>query len=79
MANAERAAGRMRINTSAPCFNHILASARPDILALYPAVPLDIVQTDAVVDLLAEPINVAVRAEPMKSSCLASRKLGATR
>lgn len=41
-------------------------------------ITLDIVQTDAVVDLLAEAADVAVRAGLLKSSSLAARKLGET-
>ncbi|MAI91692.1 LysR family transcriptional regulator [Ponticaulis sp.] len=74
----EQAVGRVRINTSASYFNHVLAPALPVFLALHPAITLDIVQTDAVVDLLAERMDVAVRAGPMKSSSLVARKLGET-
>lgn len=74
----EQAVGRVRINTSASYFNHILAPVLPEFLTLHPAVTLDIVQTDAVVDLLAERTDVAIRAGPMKSSSLVARKLGET-
>ncbi|MPL86108.1 HTH-type transcriptional regulator DmlR [bioreactor metagenome] len=74
----EQAMGRVRINTSASYFNHILAPVLPAFLALHPAITLDIVQTDAVVDLLAERTDVAIRAGPMKSSSLVARKLGET-
>ncbi|WP_411033702.1 LysR family transcriptional regulator [Shinella sp. BYT-45] len=74
----EQAAGRVRLNTSASYFNHILAPALPEFLTLHPGVTLDIVQTDAVVDLLAERTDVAVRAGPLKSSSLVARKLGET-
>ena len=74
----EPAAGRVRINTSASYLNHVLAPALPAFLARYPNVTLDIVQTDAVVDLLAEGVDVAVRAGPLKSSSLVARKLGET-
>lgn len=83
MAEAERAAGagerpvgRVRINTSASYANHILARILPDFLARYPEISLDIAETDAVVDLLAERTDVAVRAGPLKSSTLVARKLG---
>ncbi|HTI02016.1 MAG TPA: LysR family transcriptional regulator [Acidisoma sp.] len=85
MADAERAAGagerpvgRVRINTSASYANHILARILPDFLVLYPEISIDITQTDAVVDLLAERTDVAVRAGPLKSSSLVARKLGET-
>lgn len=76
--SGEQAVGRVRINTSASYFNHILAPVLPEFLALHPGVTLDIVQTDAVVDLLAERTDVAVRAGPLKSSSLVARKLGET-
>ncbi|UPA27218.1 LysR family transcriptional regulator [Shinella oryzae] len=74
----EQAMGRVRINTSASYFNHILAPVLPDFLARHPGVTLDITQTDAVVDLLAERADVAIRAGPLKSSSLIARKLGET-
>ncbi|KQY22537.1 LysR family transcriptional regulator [Rhizobium sp. Root482] len=76
--SSEEAVGRVRLNTSASYFNHILAPAMPKFLALHPRVTLDIVQTDAVVDLLAERTDVAVRAGPLKTSSLIARRLGAT-
>ena len=74
----EQAVGRLRLSTSASYFNHILAPILPKFLALYPLVTLDIVRTDAVVDLLAERTDVAVRAGPLKTSSLVARKLGVT-
>lgn len=74
----EQAVGRVRVNTSASYFSHVLAPILPAFLALHPRVTLDIVQTDAVVDLLAERTDVAVRAGPLKSSSLIARKLGET-
>lgn len=76
--SGEQAVGRVRVNTSASYFNHILAPVLPEFLAAQPGVTLDIVQTDAVVDLLAERTDVAVRAGPLKSSSLVARKLGET-
>ena len=74
----ERPVGRIRFNTSASYAAHILAPVLPEFLALHPGVTLDIVQTDAVIDLLAERTDVAVRAGPLKSSSLIARKLGDT-
>lgn len=85
MADAERmagggeqAVGRVRISTSASYFNHVLAPVLPAFLALHPGVTLDIVRSDTVVDLLAERVDVAIRAGPLKSSSLVARKLGET-
>ena len=68
--------GRVRINTSASYAHHVLAPVLPQFLAQYPGVSLDIVETDAVVDVLADRTDVAVRAGPLKSSSLVARKLG---
>jgi DNA-binding transcriptional LysR family regulator len=85
IADAERSAGageqpvgRIRLNTSASYATHVLAPILPEFLDRYPGVTLDLVQTDLVVDLLAERTDVAVRAGPLKSSSLVARKLGDT-
>lgn len=75
----ESPAGRVRLNVSASFGTHILMPLVPEFRARFPAVTLDIVQTDAVVDLMEARADVAVRAGPMKSSTLIARKLGATR
>jgi len=77
-STGEQPAGRIRVNTSASYGTHVLAPALPAFLARHPAVTLDIVQTDLVIDLLAERTDVAVRAGPLKSSSLVARKLGET-
>jgi DNA-binding transcriptional LysR family regulator len=74
----ERPVGRVRLNTSASYATHILAPILPEFLARYPDITIDIVQTDAVIDLLAERTDVAIRAGPLKSSSLVARKLGET-
>ncbi|SPL62013.1 LysR family transcriptional regulator [Ochrobactrum soli] len=83
IADAERSAGtgeepvgRIRLNTSASYATLILAPILPEFLAQFPGVSLDLIQTDTVVDLLAERTDVAVRAGPLKSSSLVARKLG---
>ncbi|RCS25627.1 LysR family transcriptional regulator [Phyllobacterium salinisoli] len=78
-SSGEKPAGRIRLNTNASFATHILAPLVPEFLAKYPDITLDIVQTDAVIDLLAEHTDVAIRAGPLKSSTLVARKLGATR
>ena len=77
--SAEQPAGRIRLNTSASYGTHILTPLLPEFLALYPGISLNVVQTDAIVDLYAERTDVAVRAGPLKNSSLMARKLGATR
>ncbi len=72
----ERPVGRVRLNTSASYVTHVLAPILTEFLARYPGITIDLVQTDAVVDLLAERTDVAVRAGPLKSSSLIARTLG---
>jgi DNA-binding transcriptional LysR family regulator len=74
----EQPVGRIRLNTSASYITHVLARILPEFLRRYPGISLDLVQTDLVVDLLAERTDVAVRAGPLKSSSLVARKLGDT-
>ncbi|WP_024879300.1 LysR family transcriptional regulator [Methylosinus sp. LW3] len=74
----ERPVGRIRLNTSASYATHILAPILPEFLERHPGVTLDLVETDQIVDLLAERTDVAVRAGPLKSSSLVARKLGDT-
>jgi DNA-binding transcriptional LysR family regulator len=76
--DGEQPVGRIRLNTSASYAAHVLAPILPEFLDTYPRVTLDLVQTDMVVDLLAERMDVAVRAGPLKSSSLVARKLGDT-
>lgn len=78
-STGERPTGRIRLNTNASFGTHIFAPLVPEFLARHPGVTLDIVQTDAVIDLLEERTDVAIRAGPLKSSSLVARKLGATR
>ncbi|KFC69054.1 Transcriptional regulator, LysR family [Bosea sp. LC85] len=78
-SSSESPSGRIRLNTNASYGTHILAPVVPEFLARYPGVTLNIVQTDAIIDLMEERTDVAVRAGPLKSSNLIARKLGATR
>jgi DNA-binding transcriptional LysR family regulator len=70
--------GRVRVNANVPFGVHFLLPLVPEFLERYPEVSLDIALTDAVIDLLEERTDVAVRAGPMKSSRLVARKLGET-
>lgn len=74
----DEAVGHVRINTSASYFNHVVAPILPIFFKLYPGITLDVMQTDAVVDLVADRADVAVRAGPLKNSTLIARKLGET-
>lgn len=74
----EQPVGRIRLNTSASYATHILEPVLPVFLEQYPDISLEIVLTDALIDLLAERTDVVVRAGPLKDSSLVARKLGET-
>lgn len=78
-SSADRPAGKVRLNTSASYATHILAPALAELLARYPDISVELVQTDAVVDVVEARSDIAVRAGPLKSSALLARKLGETR
>ncbi len=71
-------AGRVRINASASFSTHVLMPLLPELLSAYPDLSVDIIQTDAVVDLMAERVDIAIRAGALKASRLIARKLGST-
>lgn len=79
VASGERPSGRVRLNVNVTFGTHLLTPLIPAFLELHPAVTLDIVQTDAVVDLMEERTDIAVRAGPLRGSGLIARKLGAAR
>jgi DNA-binding transcriptional LysR family regulator len=71
--------GRVRINSSASYVTHVLAGILTGFLAQYPDISVDIIQTDALVDLLVEGSDVAIRAGMLPESSLIARSLGQTR
>lgn len=75
---ARRPAGRVRIASSASYVAHVLAPLLPDFLARYPEIAIDIVQSDAISDLLADRADLAIRAGPLADSGLIARPLGET-
>lgn len=75
---ARAPAGRIRINSSASYVTHILAPILPDFLERYPDISLDIVQSDALSDLVADRTDIAIRAGTLEDSTLIARSLGAT-
>jgi len=86
LAEAERGAaasaapsGLLRVNANLPFGRHFLLPLVPGFLSRHPAIRLDIVLTDTVIDLMEERTDVAIRSGPLKSSGLVARKLGETR
>ncbi|MDQ6433565.1 LysR family transcriptional regulator [Mesorhizobium sp. LHD-90] len=71
--------GRLRVNSNIAFGLHYLLPLVPDFLARHPGVSIDVALTDAVVDLLEERADVAIRVGPLRESRLLARKLGESR
>lgn len=71
-------AGRVRIASSASYVTHVLAPLLPAFLGRYPDIAVDIVQSDAISDLVADRTDLAIRAGPLVDSGLIARSLGET-
>lgn len=71
--------GRLRVNASVPFGRHFLLPLVPRFSAAHPGVQLDITLSDAVIDLVDERAEVAIRVGPLRSSQLVARKLGESR
>ena len=86
METAEREAsvgsaprGRLRVNVNVPFGLHRLLPALPGFLAKHPDIQVDVTLTDAVVDLIEQRADVAIRTGPLRESRLVARKLGESR
>jgi DNA-binding transcriptional LysR family regulator len=71
-------AGRVRIASSASYIAHVFAPLLPAFLQRYPDIAVDIVQSDAISDLVADRTDIAIRAGPLRDSSLIARSLGET-
>jgi DNA-binding transcriptional LysR family regulator len=71
--------GHLRVNCNIPFGMLHVVPLVPAFLARYPEVTLDIVLSDAVVDLMQERADVAIRVGPLRDSGLITRKLGTSR
>ena len=68
--------GRLRVNASVPFGVHCLIPILPAFQRAYPAITLDLALSDAVVDLVEERADIAIRIGPLRDSRLRARKLG---
>lgn len=72
-------AGRLRVTASVAFGHTVLVPLLPRMRAAYPLLSVDLVLTDAVLDLIADKIDVAVRLGPRLSGDLVGAKLLRTR
>jgi DNA-binding transcriptional LysR family regulator len=71
--------GRLRVNLPIAFANRLVVPTLPEFLDRYPAVELELTFTDAVIDLLEEGVDVAVRVAADTDSRLVARRLAANR
>lgn len=71
--------GRLRVSASTPFGIHQLLPALPEFLRRYPKVTVDLSLSDALVDLVSERTDIAIRHGPLRDSSLRARKLGSSR
>ena len=71
--------GLLRINSSVPFGAQYLLPILPRFMAAHPAVTVDLALSDAVVDLVEERADIAIRIGPLRDTRLRARKLGDSR
>jgi DNA-binding transcriptional LysR family regulator len=71
--------GHLRVNSNIPFGMRHVVPIIPLFLAQHPEVTLDIVLTDAVIDLMQERADIAIRVGPLRDSSLVARKLATSR
>ena len=68
--------GLLRVTTSLAFATHQLAPVIGEFLARYPAIQLELMPTDRVVDMVEEGIDVAIRIGRLADSSFMARKIG---
>ena len=71
--------GLLRINASPSFGNECLIPILPRFAERHPAITLDLTLTDAIVDLVEERADIAIRIGPLRDTRLRARKLGHSR
>ncbi|MFZ2995003.1 LysR family transcriptional regulator [Sphingobium sp.] len=71
--------GMVRINASPSFGVACLLPILPRFTALYPAVTIDLTLTDAIVDMVEERADIAIRIGPLRDTRLRAKKLGHSR
>ena len=72
---ADGASGLLRVTTSQPFGRKVVTPMVPAFLAANPAVRIDLMLTDSIVDIVAQGVDLAIRIAAMRDSTLIARKL----
>jgi DNA-binding transcriptional LysR family regulator len=78
-ARRSQPSGLVRVNAATPALDHLLAPLVPAFLDAYPLVQLELASGEAVVDLIEERADLAIRIGPLPDSTLNARRLGSSR
>jgi DNA-binding transcriptional LysR family regulator len=70
--------GPLRINASVPFGTHCLLPILPRFLEAYPGITVDLSLSDAVIDLVEQRADIAIRIGPLRDTRLRAKKLGRT-
>jgi DNA-binding transcriptional LysR family regulator len=68
--------GLVRLTAPVEIGTHVLAPALAEFANLYPGIQLDLVLEDAVLDLIGEKIDLAIRGGRLRDSSLIAKKVG---
>ncbi|TAL82662.1 MAG: LysR family transcriptional regulator [Rhodanobacter sp.] len=78
-ARLSQPSGVVRLNAATPVLDHLIAPLMADFLDSYPLVRLQLISGEAVVDLIDERADLAIRIGPLADSTLNARQLGSSR
>ncbi|MBS1168307.1 MAG: hypothetical protein H6R00_4332 [Proteobacteria bacterium] len=73
--SAAGAAGLLRVTASEPFGRKVVSAMLPAFLATNPDLRVDLLLTDALVDIVAAGVDVALRIAPLRDSTLVARRL----
>lgn len=71
--------GTLRVNASVPFGTQILLPLLPQFTARYPNLMINLALSDAIVDLVEERADIAIRIGPLRDTRLRAKKLGRSR
>jgi DNA-binding transcriptional LysR family regulator len=78
-ARRSQPSGVVRLNSATPVLDHLVAPLAADFLDAYPLVKLELTSGEAVIDLIEERADVAIRIGQLADSTLNARRLGSSR
>ncbi|HTJ96241.1 MAG TPA: LysR family transcriptional regulator [Rhodocyclaceae bacterium] len=72
-ASLAQPAGPLRINAATPVLNHLIVPHIAGFMQAYPLIKLELIAAEAVIDLIEERVDVAIRAGALTDSTLNAR------